>query len=105
MYYAGIDIGGMSIKVGIVNENGEILINRAIATDSSSGFSVMVSNMATLIKELLLELSIKENDLSGIGIGIPGVADSKKVSLRPRSISVGVTSTWSKNSTNISKCQ
>ena len=78
MYYSGIDIGGMSIKVGIVNENGEILINRAIATDSSSGFSVMVSNMATLIKELLLELSIKENDLSGIGIGIPGVADSKK---------------------------
>ena len=102
MYYAGIDIGGMSIKVGIVNENGEILINRAIATDSSSGFSVMVSNMATLIKELLLELSIKENDLSGIGIGIPGVADSKKGIV---TTAVGVTSTWSKNSTNISKCQ
>ncbi len=81
MYYAGIDIGGMSIKVGIVNENGEILINRAIATDSSSGFSVMVSNMATLIKELLLELSIKENDLSGIGIGIPGVNDANCAAL------------------------
>lgn len=78
MYYAGIDIGGMSIKVGIVDDNGQILISRAIPTDSGVGFQVMVSNMATLVKELMLELSLKAGDLSGIGIGIPGLADSRR---------------------------
>ena len=77
MYYVGIDIGGMSVKIGIVNENGKILISRSIVTEVGSGYKGMVRSMVTLIKELMLELGIKECDLEGIGIGIPGVADSR----------------------------
>ena len=29
MIYAGVDIGGMTIKVGLVNENGKIVLSRA----------------------------------------------------------------------------
>ena len=77
MYYIGIDIGGMSVKIGVVDSEGKILISRAIVTEVGAGYKSMVRSMVTLIKELMLELPIKEDDIEGIGIGIPGVADSR----------------------------
>ena len=32
MYYIGIDVGGMSIKAGIIDENGNILRQQFIVT-------------------------------------------------------------------------
>lgn len=32
MYYIGIDVGGMSIKGGIVDENGNIIVKDSVVT-------------------------------------------------------------------------
>ncbi|MEG1509349.1 MAG: ROK family glucokinase [Clostridia bacterium] len=77
MIYAGIDIGGMSIKIGLVNEDGKLLISKSILTESEKGYAIMTTNMANLIDELLQELNLSRNNLSGIGIGVPGTVDSK----------------------------
>lgn len=78
MYYVGIDIGGMSMKVGIVSINGEIVISRAIPTFQEAGYEEMIKRVSDLIIELCGELKISVNSLAGIGVGIPGIADSSR---------------------------
>lgn len=77
MYYVGIDIGGMSIKAGIVDTEGNILIKDSIKTGSYKSYQTIVLEMADLINSLLKKLGISKNDLSGIGIGSPGTPDCK----------------------------
>lgn len=78
MIYAGVDIGGMTIKVGLVNENGKIVLSRAFATEQEKGFKSMVSRTAEMVRALLDEANYSLLDLGGIGFGIPGTVDSKK---------------------------
>src|ERR1043165_1241639 len=67
MHYLGIDIGGTSIKAGLVDENGQVLeTRRAITiTDDLNG---LVSTLAELVREFQ-----KTNPIDGIGIGVPGL--------------------------------
>lgn len=78
MIYAGVDIGGMTIKVGLVNENGKIVLSRAFATEQEKGFKSMVARTAEMVRALLDEANYSLLDLGGIGFGIPGTVDSKK---------------------------
>lgn len=70
--YAGIDIGGMSAKIGLVSLQGEILDSTSIVTEPNC-FNKTVKEMADKLKELL-ERNNKE--LLGIGIGAPGIVDN-----------------------------
>lgn len=77
MYYIGIDIGGMSVKIGVVSDKGKIKISRSIPTEADSGYEVMVKRMAETIEEICSEINLNTAELKGIGMGIPGTADSK----------------------------
>lgn len=75
MYTFGVDVGGMSVKVGLVDENGNILIkNRRVTADTAQK---LVSNVAEQINEILTDKNIPITDIKGIGIGCPGVIDSE----------------------------
>lgn len=78
MIYAGVDIGGMTIKVGLVNEKGKIVLSRAFATEQEKGFKSMIARTAEMIRTLLDEANYSLLDLGGIGCGIPGTVDGKK---------------------------
>lgn len=78
MIYAGVDVGGMSIKIGLVTNEGKILKTIAFATEQEKGYKSMFARTADYIKQLLEESGFSLIDLAGIGIGIPGTVDSKK---------------------------
>ncbi len=71
MYSIGIDVGGMSIKSGIV-KNGEI-IHRLSKETSRGGVEVLVQDIENLVQEILNENKINIKEIKNIGIGIPGV--------------------------------
>lgn len=75
MYVIGVDIGGMSVKAGVVDENGKILASNRRKTGETA--EKIVELLTEQINELLLGLNIKAQDLSGIGIGSPGIVDSE----------------------------
>lgn len=77
MFYVGVDIGGMSIKVGLVDCNGKILKSEAIPTQQDAGFENMVLRTANLINKVAEDCNVPKDQLGGIGIGIPGTVDSK----------------------------
>lgn len=71
-FYVGVDIGGMSIKVGIVDENGKIFASSSFVTNIQDSVSAIVKKILNKIEKLK-----KPDDVClGIGIGIPGVTDS-----------------------------
>ncbi len=75
MYRVGIDLGGMSIKVGIVDFDGKILIQKSADTNSEKGHLYVMEKMKEIIFELAEELSIKVDDIEYIGVGTPGTVD------------------------------
>ena len=73
MYCVGIDIGGMSVKVGVVDRDGNILRKGKVVTDVAGGSHKIVADIAGLVRELA---DPKDRDFVGIGIGCPGAINS-----------------------------
>lgn len=74
----GIDIGGMSIKLGLVNEKYEIVARKVIPTQSDIHTpEEIIRNMTEAAVALLDENRIKLQECKKIGIACPGTSDSK----------------------------
>ncbi|PWM74851.1 MAG: glucokinase [Bacillota bacterium] len=68
--YIGVDIGGMSVKIGLVNENGNILDKKVVKTDGDA--ESVICSLGTALKEFLANNNLTAEDIEGIGIGCPG---------------------------------
>lgn len=80
MYYVGIDVGGMSLKAGIVDENGNIIIKKAVKTIPGREGKLIVDDLAELIKSIVSESKIPSSEIAGVGMGFPGsVWDEKGI--------------------------
>lgn len=69
-YVAGIDIGGQTSKIGIVDARGMVLTQTTIRTDSHTDVSLYINDLS----EALTSLAQNVGGLSkirGIGIGAP----------------------------------
>ena len=71
-YFAGIDIGGTNVEIGILNEAGDILGKKSIKTNSKNGAEDTFQRIWNTTKELAEEFKISENEIEAIGLGIPG---------------------------------
>lgn len=78
-YKVGVDIGGTNTKIGIVNEHGNILAKKSIKTLSLNGVQKTMERIWDTIKKLLSDLQLNEDDLIGVGMGIPGPVKDRKI--------------------------
>ena len=77
--YIGIDLGGTYIKYGLVSEAGEIIEKGKVATPAGCGYA----ETAEVISSAVRELSARHGaQVSGVGIGAPGVVDGERGILR-----------------------
>lgn len=67
----GVDIGGMSIKFGVMDDSFNIVEKFSITTPTESGDAIV-----SAIAKVCLDLKEKY-DIDGIGIGTPGIVDEK----------------------------
>lgn len=74
--YIGIDIGGMSIKAGVVAENGEIIAKGVVPTPLS-GNEDFARAMIESVEKALKESRTQISDVEAIGIGFPGAIDKE----------------------------
>lgn len=80
MKYVGVDIGGMSVKAGIVDEGGNILVKKTAVCHPDRPEREIIEEIAALISELIAEAGVRKRDLAGVGIGCPGsVYDEKGI--------------------------
>lgn len=71
----GIDLGGTSIKLGIVSLKGKINKQTSVDTKAEGGPDSVISQIQLGVKELLQK---EKYSIKGIGIGSPGVVSIKK---------------------------
>lgn len=69
-YVVGVDVGGQTAKLGVVDARGDVLIQSVIRTDRHEDAQVFVDELAKAIKELIVK-SGKEGQIRGIGVGAP----------------------------------
>ncbi|MBU0533914.1 MAG: ROK family protein [Candidatus Omnitrophica bacterium] len=78
----GLDLGGTFIKIGVVDENGEILEKTELPTPQGQGRAQVIKVMSESINNCLNDSS--RGKFLGIGIGTPGLVDEDgKVFLAP----------------------
>jgi len=77
----GIDVGGTTIKFGLVKLNGKIVTSRRIDTQTAAEGEGVIETMITETKKFLAEHS----EIEGVGIGFPGLLskDRESVILMP----------------------
>ncbi len=74
----GIDMGGMSIKMGLVNEENKIIGRITIPTDLTVPYQTLVERMADAVRQMLENAGMTLEQCGGIGIGSPGTIDAKQ---------------------------
>ncbi len=74
MYNIGVDVGGTSIKVGLV-KNGEIIVRSNKEVSKNNGLEEVLLNIEDSINDVLNKKGIKIDDIKTIGIGIPGIVN------------------------------
>ncbi|MEX5397624.1 ROK family protein [Streptococcus sp. ZJ93] len=71
--YVAIDIGGTSIKYGLIDEEAHLLVSQEMPTEAHKGGPAILKKVATIVSTYLEEVS-----LSGICISSAGMVDPDK---------------------------
>ena len=77
MYYVGIDLGGTSIKAGLVDEGGRILQKATCPTKVERGAKPVVDDMARLSLKVIEMSGVSLDKVKAVGIGLPGILDPR----------------------------
>jgi glucokinase len=75
--YLGIDIGGTFIKLGIVDDAGNVSMRREVPIDRSGNKTVMETLMHG-IDDLIAESGLDVSECEGIGVSAAGCIDTTK---------------------------
>lgn len=75
MFNIGIDLGGTNIKVGIVNENYEIVGRSSIKTNLPRPAEAIADSIAEAADLALKDAGVTLEQVNSIGIGTPGAAN------------------------------
>ena len=77
--YIGCDLGGTNLRAAIVNiETGEVLHHMSVPTLARQGHEAVMQRMASLSLDLIRAAGLNQDDIGGIGIGVPGRLDLDK---------------------------
>lgn len=73
----GVDIGGTTIKIGLISADGSILEKWEIVTDTTNNGKRIVQDIWNSIATKLVERKIDIKDVLGIGVGAPGFVEAE----------------------------
>lgn len=69
-YVVGIDIGGQTSKMGIVDMRGQVLAQTVIRTDTHDDVNMYIDDLSAALEKIISE-SDSEGKIRGIGVGAP----------------------------------
>lgn len=72
----GVDLGGTTVKIGILSEDGTISEKWEIPTRKEEGGKYILGDIAASIREHLAAAGLNLQEMAGVGIGVPGPVQS-----------------------------
>jgi glucokinase len=77
--YIGVDLGGTSMRAGVVNvKTGELLAMEKRKTRPELGAQGVLERLLTTIEGAADEAGVKMKAIGGVGVGVPGPVDTAK---------------------------
>jgi glucokinase len=76
-YAVGVDFGGTSVKIGLVNKRGEIKARKKIVTSTLSTKEAWLDAVSAAVAELKQKIP-EGAKFSGVGVGVPGFVDYER---------------------------
>lgn len=74
----GIDFGGTSVKIALVDERGRIRAEDRFATAEAAGVSGWIEAVAAAAERMGVGRKAMAREVSGIGVGVPGFVDFER---------------------------
>ncbi|MFB3825739.1 MAG: ROK family protein [Bryobacteraceae bacterium] len=75
MLFAGVDLGGTNIACALGTADGQLVVERSIATESHLGPEAVLGRIAVLVGELAAECG---GPPAALGMGAPGLVDRER---------------------------
>lgn len=77
MIRVGVDIGGTSTKIGLVDSENKLLATGKVVTDYTKSPEELIGKIAAGVLKLLDENGMVIEQCRGVGIGVPGTVNRK----------------------------
>jgi glucokinase len=74
-YFVGVDVGGQSIKGGVVDDTGQALSSVSVPTEAFKGQEHGLGQMCETVRRAIADAHLQMADVSAIGIATPGTMD------------------------------
>jgi glucokinase len=74
-FFAGIDLGGTNIKVGVVDDLGRPLSWLSVPTECEKGPEDAARRMSDAVREAARQAGLADGELARVGLGSPGTMD------------------------------
>src|SRR5207245_3812015 len=75
VHFVGIDVGGSSIKGGVVDDNGKPLSGVTLPTEAAQGQEHGLRQMAETIRQAVAAAGLNLDQITAIGVATPGTMD------------------------------
>ena len=76
-YYVGIDVGGTNTKIMVMSSDLEVLDMCTFKTSRELGYEKISDNIIKAIEAIFQKNKIQDPNILSIGMGLPGIVDSK----------------------------
>jgi glucokinase len=73
--YVGLDVGGTSMKAGVVDDDGRPLSSVSLPTEAHKGQEHGLGVMVASIRQAVAEARLETKDIAAIGVATPGLMD------------------------------
>lgn len=75
LYFVGLDVGGTSMKGGVVDDAGRSLAALSLPTEAHRGQEFGLERMCETIRQAVAAAGLRMGDIAGIGVATPGTMD------------------------------
>ncbi|MCM3702090.1 MULTISPECIES: ROK family glucokinase [Paenibacillus] len=76
--YIGVDLGGTAIKVGICNEEGQLLHTYEGPTETEKGADTIVANIERYVRLIVEQSPFSWDQVAGVGAGVAGFTNVRE---------------------------
>ncbi|MCS6977301.1 MAG: ROK family protein [Gemmatales bacterium] len=74
-YFVGIDVGGQTIKGGVVDDLGHALSSVSVPTEAAKGQEHGLGQMCEAVRRAVATSGLRLDDIAAIGVATPGTMD------------------------------
>ena len=89
-YGFGVDVGGTTVKLGLLSEAGELLEKWELPTRTENGGEDILPDIARSVQDCMARRGLSRDDCLGLGIGVPGPVDASGMVNRCVNLNWGV---------------